>query len=54
MTLKLGMLISSGVNAICSRTEVAGDVNASENVDTFQEYVCVNLWVASFNSFGEN
>ena len=45
---------SGGVNAICSRPKVADDVISGEDAETFQEYVCVNLCVAGFNSLREN
>ena len=45
---------SSGVNAICSWLQVGDDVISGEDVETLQEYVCVNLWVANFSGFQEN
>ena len=39
---------SGGVNAICSRPEVTDDVIFGEDAETFQEYVCIHLWVAMF------
>ena len=43
-----------GMNAICSRMEVADDVIAGTVVDTFQCYACVKLCVAGLSSFREN
>ena len=40
------------MDAICSHPEVAGDVVPGE--ETFREYMCVNLLVASFSSFRES
>ena len=40
---------SSGMNAICSRPEIAGDVIFCEDAETFHEYVCINVCVASFS-----
>ena len=34
---------NSGMNAICSRTEVADDVISMKDVDIFQYQACVNL-----------
>ena len=45
---------SGGVNAICSRMEVADDVFSGEGAVTFQEYVGIHLWSAIFSSFREN
>ena len=42
---------SSGMNAICSQTEVADDVIFSGNVDAVQYYTSIDLWVAIFGSF---
>ena len=42
------------MNAICSRPEVLDDVIFGKDVDTFQEYVGLNLWGASFIGFQEN
>ena len=42
---------SGGVNAIFSRPEVIDDVISCDDVETFQDYVCVLLWVASFSTF---
>ena len=45
---------SGGMNAICSRPEVADDVISGEDVETLRNNSYVNLWVASFSSFQEN
>ena len=45
---------SGGMNAICSRPEVADDGISCENAVAFQEYVRINLCVASFSSLLEN
>ena len=45
---------SGGMNAICSRLEVADDVISGIHVDTFRYYICVSLLVAIFSSFKEN
>ena len=44
---------SGGMNAICSRPEVADDIIPGRDVDTFRCYACVNLYTASFGSFRE-
>ena len=44
---------AGGINAICSRWEVADNVISGYNVETFLEYHVVNLYVASFRSFPE-
>ena len=45
---------SDGMNTICSRPQVAGDVISGEEAETFQEYVCINLYISSFSSLREN
>ena len=45
---------SGGMNAICSRPEVADKVVSGTDVDTFRYYACVDLRVAIFRSFREN
>ena len=50
----LKMTQNKHVYAIGSRSEVADDVVSGEDVETFWEYVSVNLLVASFSSFWEN
>ena len=41
---------SGGINAICSRPEVADYVISVTDVYTFWYYACVNLWVAIFSN----
>ena len=45
---------SYGMNVICGRPEVANDVISGEDVDTFQFYAYVYLWIGRPNSFREN
>ena len=45
---------SGGVNAIYSRPEVTNDVVSGWDVATFRDYICENLFIASFSSFREN
>ena len=40
-----------GVNAIFSRLEVVDDVISGWGVETFQDYLCVNLRVAASIAF---
>ena len=42
---------SGSVNTIYSRKEVADDLISGQDVETYRDYVCVNLWVASVSSF---
>ena len=45
---------SGGMNAMCSRPEVADDVISGTDVGTFRCYAYFNLRVAIFSSFREN
>ena len=45
---------SDDMSVIRSRPEIADVVNSGEDAETFREYICVNLWAASLNSFREN
>ena len=45
---------SGGMNAICSRPEVADVVISGKDVDAFWYYPCVNVWVTIFSGFREN
>ena len=42
------------LNAISSRPEVYYHVISGEDVDTFQYYAYVNLWIGIFNSVRES
>ena len=39
------------MNAICARPTVAADVISGRDIETFRDYVCVNLWVVALVAF---
>ena len=54
LTLELAAFEAGGINAICSRPEVAGDNISGYNLETFRDNEAANFRVASFSGFLEN